>query len=304
MRSLRTVLVAVATVGEPEGCEAAVQALVRQRVPEDMELSVLVVDNNRRPQRYDLPADVNVVHEPEPGIGAARNAAIDVALGSGADVLSFIDDDELPVQETWLATLVEGLEELPADVTTGPVDRAFEEAVPAWAAAHPLFRRRRYTTGTVRPRAATGNVAIRTDALRASGLRFDERLGLVGGEDTEWSRRLVAAGYTIRWVAEAEVLERVPASRATVRWILKRSWRIGANRIERRRLETPGDKPLVLLIAGACGEVALGTVGGLLLAVPSRRLALVAVGRAARGLGCLAAAVGFEYREYEGRSIG
>lgn len=296
-------IVAVVTVGEPGVCEATVRALLRQRLPTGTKAAVLVVDNNRRSQPYRVPDEVAVVHEPTPGISAARNAAVEVALDRKSDVLAFIDDDELPVGETWLAALVNGLASLPADVTTGPVIPAFDEHAPTWIRAHSLFHRRRYPTGTVRSLAATGNVAIRTDVFRASGCRFDERLGLVGGEDTDWSRRVVEAGATIRWVDEAEVRERVPLERTTVRWVFRRSWRLGTNRVQRRRVGTPGEKPLPVLVGGALIETLFGALGGLLFAIPSRRLALVSLSRAARGIGCLVAVVGVEYQEYGGRSI-
>ncbi len=47
---------------------------------------------------------VRYVHEPRPGIAAARNRALDEA--ASYDLLIFIDDDEWP-NPTWLQSLLE-----------------------------------------------------------------------------------------------------------------------------------------------------------------------------------------------------
>ena len=44
------------------------------------------------------------VHEPAPGISAGRNRALDEA--GDADLLSFIDDDEVP-RPGWLSALID-----------------------------------------------------------------------------------------------------------------------------------------------------------------------------------------------------
>jgi hypothetical protein len=61
--------------------------------------------------------------------------------------------------------------------------------------------------------------------VRSLGLRFDEGLGLTGGEDTLFTHQLVRLGEQIRWCAEAEAIELTPAERLTRRWARQRSFR-------------------------------------------------------------------------------
>jgi GT2 family glycosyltransferase len=80
-------------------------------------LDVVVVDNRARPEdplelSPDRFAGVRVVHEPKPGISAARNTGIRAALG---DVVAFTDDD-VEVTPWWLAALHGALDSHAASV--------------------------------------------------------------------------------------------------------------------------------------------------------------------------------------------
>jgi succinoglycan biosynthesis protein ExoM len=56
---------------------------------------------------------------------------------------------------------------------------------------------------------------------------FDERFGLTGGGDTHFFLRASLQGYRTVWADEAIVREFVPATRATMGWLLRRSFRYG-----------------------------------------------------------------------------
>ena len=58
-------------------------------------------------------------------------------------------------------------------------------------------------TGTRLEVAATNNLLLDLRAVRAAGLRFDVDLGTQGGEDTLFTRQLVASGGLLTWCAEA-----------------------------------------------------------------------------------------------------
>ena len=102
----------------------------------------------------------------------------------------------------------------------------------------------------------TCNVLIRTDVIRRAGLRFDLSLGRMGGEDDDFFYRLTDAGGTIGYTDAARVFELVPASRATLGWLLKRSFRSGQSHGRRQlRRALPGRLLQILLAAlkgGAC----------------------------------------------------
>lgn len=278
------VVVAIATRGRPAGCRRVVDGVVRQQFNDAIELRIVVVDNAPRQADLGLQPEVEVLHEPRAGIPYARNRAVEHVLNT-ADVLVFIDDDEEPVDEHWLQRLLSALDEFDADMTTGPIRSVHDPAASAWARAHPIFNRPRFASGTQRPEAYSGNLAIRIDLFRQLDGWFDPKLSMSGGSDTELTRRAMRDGARIVWVDDAEVIEYVPARRATLRWILRRSLRIGANRIQRLRLEQRGVAAYVLYLGGAAAEVVGGTAVALLLPLIGRRRAVIGLGRVARGLG-------------------
>ena len=280
----RSVMVAIATRDRPDGCRRVVDSVRRQQIDERVALRMVVVDNAPLQKDLRLPTDVEVLHEPRAGIPHARNRAVEHALDL-AEVLVFIDDDEEPADAGWLRGLLDGLDIYDADMATGPIRSLHDAASPAWACAHPVFNRPRFASGTQRPVAYTGNLAIRTDVFRRLGDWFDPLLSTTGGSDTEFTRRAVREGARIVWIDEAEVVEHVPAHRTTLRWILRRSLRIGANRIQRLRLEQRGLGAYVIYGGGASAEVVGGTVTALLVLFVGRRRAVIGLGRAARGLG-------------------
>ncbi|PFG15666.1 GT2 family glycosyltransferase [Propionicimonas paludicola] len=163
---------------------------------------------------------VHYVVEPSPGIVAARNRALDEA--AEFDLLAFIDDDELP-RDGWLAHLVETLDRTGATAVSGQVCSLPDGEVPAWVAAsgvlaprHPELR-----TGDVMARAASGSLLLDLARVREWGLRFDERFGRTGGEDSYFTGQLTQRGGRIVWCAEAIADELVPAARLTREYQLR-----------------------------------------------------------------------------------
>jgi glycosyltransferase involved in cell wall biosynthesis len=260
-------------------------------------MDVLVVDNNAVPT-VSSEAGVVVVHEAAAGIPHARNRAVREALATNVDALAFVDDDEVP-RPTWLAALVEVLRSSNADVVTGPVDPIVPRDTKPWIAAHPFMRRNRtFAGGTVMKDAYTNNVIVVRGVLERPDFRFDERMTTTGGSDTELFRRLARDGVRIAWADEAVVDEPLPAERATVRWILRRSWRLGVNRIQRLRYWERPVASWVLMLMGALAELAVGLVG--LAAWPIRpAVGLRGLDRAVRAIATFAALAGVGAREYD-----
>jgi glycosyltransferase involved in cell wall biosynthesis len=192
---------------------------------------VVVVDNDPAGSAAEVVGTwagrgVRYVHEPRPGISAARNRAL--AEAAGADVLVFIDDDELP-GPGWLAALVDSWRAWGCAAVAGPVAaRLLSPPVP-WVAGSGVFDRRRLRTGSTVGGAGSGNLLLDLRQVHALGLSFDERLGLTGGEDTLFTHQLVHRGGVIRWCDEAEAVELVPGDRLTRRWVLQRSFRSGSS---------------------------------------------------------------------------
>jgi succinoglycan biosynthesis protein ExoM len=159
--------------------------------------------------------------QPERNIARTRNRT--VALASG-DWLAFIDDDER-APAAWLRQLIDFALAHQADGVLGPVIPLVPETAPAWIRRGRFYDFPRTGSGAVVPlnRMRFGNLILRGDALRALPGPFDERYGLMAGEDGDLLIRMVERGARIVWDDEAIVEEPVETSRLSLRWLLQRA---------------------------------------------------------------------------------
>jgi len=307
------VVIAVLTYRRPEDISLALPRLAAQAKTlgdgDPPPATVLVIDNDpaasAREAVQDIagtlsPGLVRYAHEPRPGIAAARNRAL--ADAGTADLLVFIDDDEVP-SERWLAQLVELQRRSGAAAVVGPVISEYEHEPEPWIQAGRFFRRRRLATGTRLTVAATNNLLLDLQQIRALGLRFDERFGLSGGSDTLFTRQLVQRGGSMLWCDEAVVVDRVPASRLTRGWVLRRALRSG-NSAARVNLElAAAAAPRLAARASSLASGSLRLLGGAArlgagLVTGSTAHQAMGLRTAARGLGMASAAFGYVYSEY------
>jgi len=307
------VVIAVLTYRRPEDISLALPRLAAQAETLDGDplptATVLVIDNDpaasARAAVQDIaatlrPGLVRYAHERRPGIAAARNRAL--ADAGTAALLVFIDDDEVP-SERWLSQLVELQRRSGAAAVVGPVISEYEHEPEPWIQAGRFFRRRRLATGTRLTVAATNNLLLDLRQIRALGLSFDERFGLSGGSDTLFTRQLVQRGGSMLWCDEAVVVDRVPASRLTRGWVLRRALRSG-NSAARVNLELAAAAgPRLAARASSLASGSLRLLGGaarLGAGLLTGSVAHQAMGlrTAARGLGMASAAFGYVYSEY------
>jgi succinoglycan biosynthesis protein ExoM len=308
-------VIAVLTYRRPEDIALALPRLGVQamsgggRSPDGRPATVLVVDNDpaasARPIVEQLagtlpPGLVRYVHEPKPGIAAARNRAL--AEAAASDLLVFIDDDEVP-SERWLAQLVSLQRSTGAAAVVGPVVSEYEHEPEPWIEAGGFFRRRRLATGSRLDVAATNNLLLDLRQVWALQLRFDERFGLSGGSDTLFTRQLVQRGGTMLWCDEAVVVDRVPATRLTRDWVLRRALRSGnsAARVDLELAGTPAARLTARGAALASGSIRLlgGSArlsAGIVTGSPAQKAR--GMRTAARGLGMASGAFGYVYSEY------
>ncbi len=241
-----TVVVAVATYRRPDCLDRILPELADQAGRLGHPATVLVVDND--PDGGAGPAvlawadrGVRYVHEPAPGISAARNRAL---LEAGdADLLVFVDDDELPLPG-WLHEHVTHWLEWRCAAVAGPVTARFEGDADEWVRASGVFDRTERPTGTVVRGAASNNLLLDLAQLRQHRLSFDERFGISGGSDTRLIHQLVKQGGVVRWCAEAEVLDFIPVPRSNRAWALKRTTRTSNtwSRVALDLADSPGER--------------------------------------------------------------
>lgn len=285
--------------------------LARQTAGAPMSTRILVIDNDPDGGAREVVAQfdagrVDYVLEAEPGIAAARNRALDEA--EGEKYLIFIDDDELPC-ENWLNLLLEMAAEENAAAVAGPVESRFDTTPSEWIISGGFFRRGRPANGTHLTVAATNNLLLDMREIRRLGLRFDPDFGLSGGSDTLFTRQLWTSGALMVWCDAALVYDRVPASRATREWVLRRAFRSGNSWARTSVLLAPAGVPRLrvrgeLLVEGSLRAVIgyLQYTAGLL----RRRQDLQANGlrRARRGAGMVAGLFGRVYVEYARKRVG
>ncbi|THJ67839.1 glycosyltransferase family 2 protein [Arthrobacter echini] len=298
-------VIAVLTFRRPDDLAAILPALVTQARSSTIPASVVVVDNDPAASARAFvtaqdPTMVRYVHEPEPGIAAARSRAMTEAGASR--LLVFIDDDERPT-EGWLNHLLATQRRTGAAAVVGPVISEYAHPPDPWISAGNFFTRRRMPTGTAVTVAATNNLLLDLEQVRHFGLAFDRRYGLLGGEDTLFTRRLSQQGGKIVWCNEAVVVDRVPANRLTRSWVLHRAFSSG-NSWSRVSLELASTT-----VTRVLGRIRLVLAGLMRIAGGSARVVPGVVGRSltwqargartvARGAGMVSGAIGYVYREY------
>lgn len=300
------VVVAVLTYRRPDDIAAALPLLREQADGVDADASVLVVDNDPEGGAAQVVSGrpgVRYVHEPTPGIAAARNRALEEATAAGVDVLVFIDDDERP-SDGWLRLLLDRyVAEGRPFAVVGSVVSEFATAPDSWVTAGRFFERRRWPTGTQVPMAATNNLLLDLRQVGALGLRFDERYGITGGSDTLFTRTAVAHGARLVWCDEAVVTDAVPADRVTRRWVLRRAFRAG-NTWTRTSLDLAPSTGRRLgaaarMAAHGGGRAVAGGARWLAgLVLRSERHQARGARTAARGAGIVAGLAGARYVEY------
>jgi len=303
------VVVAVVTYRRPGELAELLPLLDRQRAGAEARtpwtVRLLVVDNDPGRSAWAVCAAAGLaalryVHEPVPGIAAARNRAL--AEAARDDVLVFIDDDERPTAG-WLDRLLSTHSATGGAGVVGPVVSTFAVPPHPWVIAGGFFDRRRLPSGSSVRVAATNNLLLDLHRVRACGLGFDVAFGLSGGSDTLFVRRLVRAEGPLVWCDEAVVTDVVPAERCRRRWVARRAFRSG-NSWGRTSLALAGTRTgrgrarVVLTAAGAvrvAGGVVRLAVGSL---TRDRGRRAGGTRTALRGAGMLAGAWGYTYCEY------
>ena len=309
MPAAASVVVGVPTYRRPDDLTTLLPLLLAQA--DDLSghrVDVLVVDNDPSASARAAVAGsgddrVHYAVQRLPGIAAVRNRILDVAsVDLDADLVAMIDDDERP-GAGWLAALVTTWEQTGAALVAGRVVPEFSGPLDPWVAAGRFHTRRNLATGAPITVAAGGNLLLDARQVRALGQRFDDRVGLAGGEDTLFSRELHARGGSMVWCAESVAVDRVPPERMTRRWVLVRAMSHGDAwvRVGLRLAPGPAARATfrVRAVLGGAARVVVGgaraTAGGVLRRPVDQARGLRA---AMRGIGMVRGAWGLHHVEY------
>ncbi|MDR7234322.1 glycosyltransferase [Agrococcus sp. BE272] len=216
------VVVAVPTFRRSERLPRLVEAIRADAASVDVDTRILLVDNDPAGSARDVARALaaDYLLEETPGIAAARQAALDAAAGD--ELVVMLDDDLMP-EPGWLEGLVDAWRQHRAAAVMGYVRYVWPEGTDPWIAAGGFMRRTRFPTGTPLRSLATGNVLIDGAQVRALGVAFDASLGLSGGSDLDFGRRLLAAGGRIVASAESVARDDIVEARTTLAFVRRRA---------------------------------------------------------------------------------
>lgn len=305
-----SIVLNVLTFRRPVGLRRTLDGIARLEMPacSTVSLEVMVIDNDPAgPARtaiedlmVDFPWPLEYVVEAERGIAQARNRAVTIATARGAEMIGFIDDDDVP-EPDWLVRMLETFDRTAADVVVSSFRPVFERPPPGWILAGQFFECVRFRTDENLPwmHARTSGALISTTKLPTSVLRFDERFGLTGSSDTELFRRIQRGGGKLVWCDDAAILIHVPESKASLRWIVMRQFRFGNTQgLFLVYFGNPSGLRKLRRLAGGVFRMILG-IGLMFISLVRGRVAFVnAATRAAEGAGAAIGVVGVHYKEY------
>lgn len=224
------ICIGVCTYKRPEMLLRCLMSLRRMEIPDGINASFVVVDNEPKPANAELVAsfqdnEFRYVHEPRRGISQARNAILDKAAELRADWVAMLDDDQR-VTANWLRWLWYEQQREGADVVHGTVQKEMPEPLPKWA--FPSARNERRKVGAAK--AATNGVLFKAKLYDSAGmpLRFREEYALSGAEDRDFFSRAHRGGALIVKTPDAVAYETIPATKLTFGAQLRRAYSLQA----------------------------------------------------------------------------
>lgn len=235
--------VAICTWNRAELLRKTLASLNRVRIPGGWHWQVVIVDNRCTDHTADVVRDfagrmpLRLVEESRQGLSYARNRAIENCTGH---VVVWTDDD-VEVAPDWLVQYGVVIERTPeGSFWGGPIRPRFLGSRPDWLVKNweicqGCFAAREMGPETVELAEKSlpygANFAVRASVQQR--FLFDENLGrkgssLVGDEELDLMRRLLAAGHRGFWVPGAAVDHLIPPEKLSLDYV--RNYFIGQGR--------------------------------------------------------------------------
>ena len=171
-----------------------INALAKQTYPANY-FEVIIVNNapqDRIPDNYFLPANMQIVSEGKPGSYAARNKGLSLAKG---EIYGFTDSDCIPHPD-WIENAVKMFADKTVDRVAGHIELIYRDSktktwIELYESIYELDQKR---IVRVHKASVTANLFARKNLFEKVGL-FDANK--MSGDDFGWNRRANAHGYNI-----------------------------------------------------------------------------------------------------------
>jgi glycosyltransferase involved in cell wall biosynthesis len=249
----------VCTYNRSQQLAATIESLVAQSLSGSLPWEILVVDNNSRDETRQVverlqskyPERIRYLIESQQGVSCARNTGIRESRG---EILAFIDDDET-ADKAWLQNLTANLLSGEWAGAGGRVLPLWSVPCPQWLSPHsPLISG---PLASFDPSQGPGrlteppfgaNMAFRKEVFDKYGT-FRTDLGragtsMISNEDTEFGRRLFAAGEPLRYERSAITFHPVEEARLRQEYFLKWWFNKGRSDIRETRAKHSGKRLL------------------------------------------------------------
>lgn len=222
--------VCIVSYKRPELLNKCINSILVQYTGDEFTFSIVVVDNDIDFSAESIVVGIAKVSQIEikyiplglKNISLARNKAIEYCNG---DYVAFLDDDEFACDK-WLCNLYKQIKLANADVVHGAVKPYFICQPKNWVLKSRFFERLNFSHGCSNYHIlATSNAMVKRSVIQ--DLKFDEKYGISGGEDTAFFYYLKKKGYVFIWAQDALVYEHIPEERIKLMWMLKRDYRNG-----------------------------------------------------------------------------
>ncbi len=249
MNDAPKISVLICTYNRSQTLGAAVESVAVQSISQKLNWEIVVVDNNSPDQTRQVveglqrryPQRIRYVFESQQGISHARNTGIREARG---EILAFLDDDETAGTD-WLQNLTANLHTGEWAGAGGRVLPPSSFSPPRWLSNKCSFASGPLATfdlglepGQLNEPAFGANMAFRKEVFdQFGGFRTDlGRTGnkMISNEDTEFGRRLMAAGLKLRYEPSALTYHPVDETRLKRQYFL--NWWFNKGRSDVREL--------------------------------------------------------------------
>lgn len=225
------VSVILPTFRRPDGLATALASLSGQSAI-GLPIELVVVDNDPGGSAESAVADysetapfpVIYVHEPNPGVSNARNAALAAASGR---YLAFLDDDQ-EAGPDWLEELLQTLQAHGAVLAFCPTDAIVPNKGRDEAFMVDFFSRNpELSDGLTYDVFGCGNSILDRNIVALPEPAFDPASNELGGEDDILFAYLIAQGGKIAWTNTVRAKEYIRPHRATRNYVWIRSYAFG-----------------------------------------------------------------------------